>query len=214
VSLNDQLKQILEVVGRSLSNVHTYHKKQVETEARRQESLRQKRERLERVKRGEWHDGRLDCVAGNGVMSELGIGDEKFGPDDTDSGAEGTKDFDAAVEDETKPSDLEAMDGLPVVVIRGFEDKVGGKSELLDVVAQWATSLVDNKASMLHASRSHKLIYSPICSDGARYCAERQQRERQKVDQRYRSLLWLFVDRSFMSSCSKSLETSQHHHTL
>jgi len=103
---------------------------------------------MRKIQRGEWHDGRLDCVAGNGVMSELGIGDEKFGSDDADIGFEETEPVDSGVEDESKAGgDLGAMEGLPVVIIRGFEDKVGGKSELLDVVAQWATSLVDNRVS-------------------------------------------------------------------
>jgi len=103
------------------------------------------------IQRGEWHDGRLDCVAGNGVMSELGIGDEKFGPDDEDIEAKVTESLASEIEDESKPGgDLEAMQGLPVVVIRGFEDKVGGKSELLDVIAQWATGLVENKVNEPH----------------------------------------------------------------
>jgi hypothetical protein len=88
-------------------------------------------------------------------MSELGIGDEKFGPDDSEAGIEGAETWDAATDDETKPNgDLDSMKGLPVVVIRGFEDSVGGKSELLDVVAQWATGLVDNKVREPHASHS------------------------------------------------------------
>lgn len=147
--MTDQLKQILEVVGRSLSNVHAYNEKQVEDEAKRQESLRQQRERLSQIRRGEWHDGRLDFVAGTGVMSELGIGDEKFGPNDVDAGVGEVESRDAVgIDHENEPNeDLAAMRGLPVVVIRGFEDKIGGKSEFLDVVAQWATNLVDNKVS-------------------------------------------------------------------
>lgn len=155
MSLTDQLKQILEVVGRSLGKVHAYHEKQVVDEARRQESQRQQREKLNKIQRGEWHDGRLDCVAGNGIMSELGIGDEKFGPDDTEAGVRENKTLDVVIDNETKPNgDLDAMKGLPVVVIRGFEDRVGGKSDILDVVAQWATSLVDNQVRELRASYS------------------------------------------------------------
>lgn len=104
---------------------------------------------MDRIQRGEWHDGRLDCIAGNGIMSELGIGDEKFGPDDADGGTEEKELLDTEVSDAN--GDLEAIKRLPVVVVRGFEDKVGGRSELLDVVAQWATSLVDNKVSGLYA---------------------------------------------------------------
>lgn len=94
-------------------------------------------------------------------MSELGIGDEKFGPDDADVVAlsQETEDLDPEIVEESKSaSDLDGMEGLPVVVIRGFEDKVGGKSELLDVIAQWATGLVENKVSELHASLSASLM--------------------------------------------------------
>ena len=144
--MTDQLKQILDVVGRSLGNVHAHHEKEVEDEAKRQESLQQQQERLKKIQRGEWHDGRLDCIAGNGIMSELGIGDEKFGSDDGDVGVEEAVSLDPEIKEERKPDgDLEDVKGLPVVVIRGFEDKVGSKSELLDVIAQWATGLVDNK---------------------------------------------------------------------
>lgn len=81
-------------------------------------------------------------------MSELGIGDERFGPYDADAWAEENELPDSGVGDENKGDrGLDAMKGLPVVVIRGFEDKVGGKSELLDVIAQWATNLVDNRVS-------------------------------------------------------------------
>ena len=108
--------------------------------------MRQQQEKLKKIQRGEWHDGRIDCVAGNGIMSELGVGDERFGPDDADPVDKEADSLDSEIDDENKPGgDLDAIKGLPVVVIRGFEDKVGGKTELLDVVAQWATSLVDNR---------------------------------------------------------------------
>ena len=157
----------MEVVGRSLNNVHEYSVKQVDDEAKRQESLQQQRERLDQIKRGEWHDGRLDVVAGNGIMSELGIGDEKFGPDDADANAGGTDVLDIVANDREAKSNgnLDTMGSLPVVVIRGFEDRVGGKSELLDVVAQWATSLVDNKVSKLHAPYSTELVTLPLHLD-------------------------------------------------
>ena len=98
-------------------------------------------------------------------MSELGIGDEKFGPDDADTVAEEIELLNSGVDDENKPKgDLGSMEGLPVVVIKGFEDKVGGKSELLDVVAQWATSLVDNKVSKRYALDSLPQIASSFRS--------------------------------------------------
>ena len=186
MSLPDQIKQILDVVGRSLSNVHAYHEKEVEDEVKRQESARQQRERLKKIQRGEWHDGRLDCVAGNGVMSELGIGDEKFDSEDTDVVVEETDSLDSEVGGESKPSgDLDATKGLPVVVIRGFEDKVGGKSEFLDVVAQWATGLVENRVSRPPPSPFPVLVRIPPRLGRACYRTERQPRKCQTTCERY-----------------------------
>ena len=42
----------------------------------------EREERIELIRRGGWHDGRLDCVAGNGVMSELGYGIEPLNEKD------------------------------------------------------------------------------------------------------------------------------------
>ena len=158
VSLPDQLRQILDVTGRSLSGVHAYQEKEVEYEVRRQESAQQQREKLKKIQRGEWHDGRLDCIAGNGIMSELGIGDERFDSDDADVATKEVDSLEPEIDEGTKPGDSLETKGLPVVVIRGFEDKVGGNSEFLDVVARWATSLVDNKVSKRQTSAFWELI--------------------------------------------------------
>jgi len=37
---------------------------------------------MEKAEQGFHHDGRIDAVAGTGIISELGMGDEKFGPND------------------------------------------------------------------------------------------------------------------------------------
>lgn len=97
-------------------------------------------------------------------MSELGMGDEKFGPDDADADTiiKETESLDLEIVDESKSAgDLDTVEGLPVVVIRGFEDRVGGKSELLDVIAQWATGLVENKVSGLHPPPSASRVEQP-----------------------------------------------------
>ena len=186
VSLPDQLKQILDVVGISLSNVHTYDEKEVEYETKRQESARQQREKLRRIQRGEWHDGRLDCVAGNGIMSELGIGDERFCSDDADVVAKEADSLESEVDEESKSSGhLGTARGLPVVVIRGFEDKVGGRSELLDVVARWATSLADNQVCGLQASPFCGSIVMPPRLDRTCHRVERQPGKRQTTCERY-----------------------------
>ena len=86
-SVDTQLKEILEVVGKALSGITAHHrgieraKKFAETTLHRHEE--DKRQRKEKPQEGFHHDGRIDAVAGTGVISELGMGDEKFGPNDS-----------------------------------------------------------------------------------------------------------------------------------
>jgi RNA12 protein len=110
--------------------------------------LKEQKERMRKVQRGEWHDGRLDCVAGNGLMSELGIGDEAFGENDWDAylGAE----YEKSEENDGKnrhrnDQDAEIVNGLPVVIIQNYVDKSGNKDEVLNVLAHWAASIVQNQ---------------------------------------------------------------------
>jgi len=84
--VDTQLKEILEVVGKALSGITAHHrgieraKKFAESTLHRHEE--DKRRRMEKAQEGFYHDGRIDAVAGTGVISELGMGDEKFGPND------------------------------------------------------------------------------------------------------------------------------------
>ncbi len=84
--MDTQLKEILEVVGKALSGITAHHrgieraKKFAESTLHRHEE--DKRRRMEKAQEGFYHDGRIDAVAGTGVISELGMGDEKFGPND------------------------------------------------------------------------------------------------------------------------------------
>jgi hypothetical protein len=84
-SVDTQLKEILDVVGRALSGITARHrdiqraKKFAVTALHHGED---KCRQMEEVQQGFHHDGRLDVVAGSGILSELGSGDEKFGPND------------------------------------------------------------------------------------------------------------------------------------
>lgn len=115
--------------------------------------------------RGIWHDGRLDCVAGNGIMSELGFGDELLTDADMDAWHGNAKVMvmnAAAVENvgiasteaEEKErklrnvDDTQAVETLPIVVIRNYAAKGGAnREELLSVLATWAASLAENQVS-------------------------------------------------------------------
>ncbi|KAI0079001.1 hypothetical protein K474DRAFT_1592893 [Panus rudis PR-1116 ss-1] len=169
-TLDDQLKQILEVVGTGLRRVNTSYKEQRERQRKQQqldELKRQERARIkQRIEAGTWHDGRLDCIAGNGPISELGIGDEWFGEQDADkitvssaSSSEeavdeknGSGNGTSANEEARKKKtaeDLQAIESMPVVVIKNFESKGGDakKEELLNILSQWAASLVENQVA-------------------------------------------------------------------
>lgn len=170
-TLPDQLKQILEVVGVALIDVNRSLRKATkqefkahrETEARKIEEAR----RTERIRQGTWHDGRLDCVAGNGIMSELGVGDEVFGEVgvDREDGAFIMEELkkEKEVEDELlrrekTAEEVEAIAALPVVVVKNYGARGSVyREELQKVLSQWAASLVENKVgcrivTSLHAS--------------------------------------------------------------
>ena len=130
--------------------------------------------RLDLIKRGAWHDGRLDCVAGNGVMSELGLGEEPTFDSDLYSLPTPPPLMDdvAPIEGEAvpptaqslsialpqqggviaKPSDAdvdvddetEFIRTLPIIVFQNYAQKAG-KGDVWNVLAEWGTSLVENR---------------------------------------------------------------------
>lgn len=169
-SLTEQLKQILEVVGTGLVGVSSSHRKavqhKIDEQTRAEEKQAAEESRRERIRRGTWHDGRIDCIAGNGVMSELGFGDELMGDDDMEAtpkdalkrfGDDNTREREAASkkqagEDRERKQrsveDGQTVGSLPIVVIRNFAAKGGAsREELLSVLATWAATLIENQVS-------------------------------------------------------------------
>jgi hypothetical protein len=161
-SLEEQLKQVLAIVERGLQSVSRATRVARQREIRHSENEEAKRiayeRRRERIMKGMWHDGRLDCVAGNGVMSELGFGDERL-DDDRDDGVQGynervvlmEKEREVERDRERKKRSVEegqAVASLPIVVIKNFAPRGGNsKEQLTDVLADWATSLVERQVS-------------------------------------------------------------------
>lgn len=163
-SLSEQLHDILEIVGAGLKSSTTSYRKNLQGEIQRQVRLAQQQgaqvERQSRVRKGLWHDGRLDCVSGNGIMSELGIGDEKMNERDTDVPDTGVGERQPTPEMGMGSGgnpirvfalpEPNAAESLPVVVIRNFTARAGlGEEVVLDVLAQWAAKLVVNKVRFL-----------------------------------------------------------------
>lgn len=77
-SVETQLKDILGVVGDALKGISVRHKEIQKTKKIVHAIKDEARGELQKIEQGTAHDGRLDTVAGTGVISELGIGDEKM----------------------------------------------------------------------------------------------------------------------------------------
>lgn len=161
---------MLEVVGSALrdssTNARQHHKREIEradTNARLHEDMEARRQL---IRRGGWHDGRLDCIAGNGAMSELGLGEEPTfegdllpappliddnAPIDGEAvpptaaslppivPAKPVKKTDSEVDEES-----EFIKTLPIVVLQNFAQKTA-KGDLWNVMAEWGASLVENR---------------------------------------------------------------------
>jgi hypothetical protein len=157
-NLTDQMQQIFTVVTTGLTSVSSEHRAAIKRRIKREESQSSKEmfesSRRSRILHGTWHDGRIDCVSGNGVMSELGIGDERIDDEMDGVGEEKVE----VVTEETKKQeeewkrkqrseeDLQAAGCLPIVVLKNYASK-GGKPEPLGVLAEWAADLARNQVS-------------------------------------------------------------------
>ncbi|KAI6036881.1 RNA12 protein-domain-containing protein [Pisolithus microcarpus] len=162
-SLQDQLKQILEVVGTALRRVsrrlQSEAKQRIEaerqTEARRECEVRVR----EAIRAGTWHDPRLDAVVGVGVISELGVGDEPLNglvissSGSKDAGALAFEERRRAAEGELarkerSMKETRTIESLPVVVIKNYAARGRtNRQELLEVLSQWAATLIENQVA-------------------------------------------------------------------
>lgn len=152
-SLPEQVKQILEVVGtalRRVSNSRSSSSERNKARAARATAQEEQEHALrERIARGTYHDPRLGPIAGNGVMSELGLGDEPFGPADEDAVevAETTGEGEHPEKDTRRDAaTAEAVNALPIVVIKNFAS-AAGKEEVIGVFVQWAAALADGQVA-------------------------------------------------------------------
>jgi hypothetical protein len=128
-------------------------------EEKRQRHEHEEAVRKERVRRGYGHDGRLDSISGNGIMSELGFGDERIRDEDLEASSESiledpdekehrNPEKQATTTRRGSPEDLEVVKSLPIVVVRNFAAQSNAHQELLDVMAAWCASLTENKVEL------------------------------------------------------------------
>ncbi|WVQ78611.1 hypothetical protein IAT38_000697 [Cryptococcus sp. DSM 104549] len=178
--IDQQLRQMLEIVGSALKDVSVHaqqaHQDQIECAKDEVAMVAERARKRQLIARGGWHDGRLDCVAGNG-LSELGVGDEPFFENDMDEIRVPLVKDTAPIEGEAVPADAAALAGitlsseeklaaaqsaaaasaevdaeseiiksLPIVVLKNFAQKTA-KGDLWNVLAEWGASLVENRVA-------------------------------------------------------------------
>jgi len=149
-SLTDQLKEVLSATETALKGVTSSHRaaiqRRIKNDQQREVSRIQAERRRNQIRQGVWHDGRLDCVAGNGIMSELGVGDERL--DEANAVSFTAKEHTENDEEKTGryQHHFDTVDALPIVMIRNYTTKIGSdREELLTVLAQWAASLAEKQ---------------------------------------------------------------------
>ena len=163
------MKELLDVVGSALKNATSHQRtrkaRAAESSASAIRRAEEEQQRRSRMMKGTWHDGRLDCVAGNGIMSELGFGDELLLPEDFDEvnpevaiggvhieTLNGGKPIDPCTGGTVKRNDMsskeiEALETLPIVIIKNYATK-RGRDDVLTVLAKWTASLVENQVRL------------------------------------------------------------------
>jgi hypothetical protein len=84
--IDQQLRSMLDIVASSLKDVSAHgleHRRKAQEHAQDEVLIAiNEAHEMQQIKLGVWHDGRLDCVAGNGIMSELGLGIERVSEND------------------------------------------------------------------------------------------------------------------------------------
>jgi hypothetical protein len=164
--VDQQLRSILETVGVALKDTSTRARKRHQASIVHsidQAEIEQERARIrELIVRGGYHDGRLDCVAGNGIMSELGFGEEPLNESDMTLPSPPLMDDTAPIHGEAVPPTKSSLVGivpvtdhnldeesefistLPIVVLKNFATK-SAKGDSWNVIAEWGASLVENR---------------------------------------------------------------------
>ncbi|KAL7413942.1 RNA12 protein-domain-containing protein [Mrakia frigida] len=154
-----QLKQILDVVSASLKHVSEHElegqKKLVQTNANRVVVEAEEVAFSERLKRIGYHDPRMDDVAGNGLISEVGYGDERTTPADLASPNDAVflsstkSSHETSTEISSLDKDRDTIAVLPVIVLKNFAIKGSKKDELWNTIAEWSASLIENQIAQV-----------------------------------------------------------------
>ncbi|KAK0448384.1 RNA12 protein-domain-containing protein [Desarmillaria tabescens] len=128
-SLVEQLQSILDVTENALKNIGSSHRRTLHKQTRLAEKERLKAAEEEAALRRKQGNGSLDGTAESGVKSELGTPKKKLSKKRKAQSAE----------------DIEAVESLPIVIIKNFERGPGYGDELLSALAKWAARLSEHQ---------------------------------------------------------------------
>jgi len=171
-ALDVQLKSILEVAASGISSVAAEARiasdKASKAADKRREAAESNRDtiepRIEKIADDGVKDGRLDEVAGNGVISGLGGGVEKAIQDEAAVlvGPRGVSAVKALAE-AILPEPTEEAAQLPIIVLKSYASKGEAKNDLLwDVLAEWAAVLVENQVAHVVFMSDSVTISKPL----------------------------------------------------
>ncbi|KAF8644113.1 hypothetical protein AX16_008642 [Volvariella volvacea WC 439] len=152
-AIHEQIHDMLQIVALGLRRVGIHNRSVIERDILHHAQSVQRHiledDKLQMIRQGIWHDGRLDCIAGNGVISELGVGDEPMNDMDANPEADSfVLKRDERIANYIEPRLATSAVTLPVVVIHNYQPRTGTSTEpVLDVFASWAASLVLNNVA-------------------------------------------------------------------
>ena len=172
---------MLEIVGGALKDVSVHarkeHKQKIQYDQDQVKIREEHERRRELIIRGGWHDGRLDCVAGNGPISELGLGLEPTMDGDLIPLPPPLMDDNAPIDGEAVPPTAASLQAAAEVRDKVAEQKAAeaaasvdldaesefiqtmpivvlknysskaAKGDLWNVLSEWGASLIENRVA-------------------------------------------------------------------
>ncbi|TRM59397.1 RNA12 protein-domain-containing protein [Schizophyllum amplum] len=147
-STPDQLRDILSTVTVSLKRANTSHRDKIVRQTKRHEARQARDKSIAAV----W--GRISSLwagenAEPGSIRTMGGNEDHTSADQHREKPAKDKSTGEVKEDMARKvkgsNDAEALQSLPTVLIRNFAGAGAGKDEMLEVLAQWATTLAENK---------------------------------------------------------------------
>lgn len=128
-SVDEQLQQILDTVAVALRNVGERQQKDYQKQVQRESKKSEADGRKDAAQSGESRNEKMDVASGDQSKQNT--------PCSVEAGKK---------KESSDASDIQAVEALPIVVIRNFAGKAGSNREdLLNGLAQWVSKLAENQ---------------------------------------------------------------------